>query len=199
MVISIPAFFFFPLFRTFCSSVIADTGLTASKGPGKMASSRLPILIALAFSSLPFVLSHSNRVMWFQDFFPPNVCPINAKANTFYGIMFDAGSTGTRIHIYTFVQKSPGKTPMYVDFGFNFSKQFCFLPAQHLGAAEDFYSLSFKWSSCRCLLSICLGGLLCKYLFCRSFESQRYTSGYSGEFGIFTHFHLCSCLKGVSH
>ncbi|XP_062351074.1 nucleoside diphosphate phosphatase ENTPD5 isoform X2 [Cinclus cinclus] len=76
-----------------------------------MASSRLPILIALAFSSLPFVLSHSNRVMWFQEFFPPNVCPINAKANTFYGIMFDAGSTGTRIHIYTFVQKSPEKLP----------------------------------------------------------------------------------------
>ncbi|NXI20803.1 ENTP5 diphosphohydrolase, partial [Sterrhoptilus dennistouni] len=76
-----------------------------------MAPSRLPILIALAFSSLPFVLSHSNRVMWFQDFFPPNVCPINAKANTFYGIMFDAGSTGTRIHIYTFVQKSPEDLP----------------------------------------------------------------------------------------
>ncbi|NXY15452.1 ENTP5 diphosphohydrolase, partial [Atrichornis clamosus] len=76
-----------------------------------MASPRLSILIALAFSSLSFVLSHSNRVMWFQDFFPPNVCPINAKANTFYGIMFDAGSTGTRIHIYTFVQKSPENLP----------------------------------------------------------------------------------------
>ncbi|NXL65241.1 ENTP5 diphosphohydrolase, partial [Chordeiles acutipennis] len=76
-----------------------------------MASSRLPILLALAFSSLSFVLSHSNREMWFQDFFPPNTCPINAKANTFYGIMFDAGSTGTRIHIYTFVQKSPEKLP----------------------------------------------------------------------------------------
>ncbi|KAJ7399536.1 Ectonucleoside triphosphate diphosphohydrolase 5 [Pitangus sulphuratus] len=49
--------------------------------------------------------------MWFQDFFPPNVCPINAEANTFYGIMFDAGSTGTRIHIYTFVQKSPENLP----------------------------------------------------------------------------------------
>lgn len=130
-----------------------------------MASSRLPILIALAFSSLPFVLSHSNRVMWSQEFFPPNVCPINAKANTFYGIMFDAGSTGTRIHIYTFVQKSPGKTPMYADLSSNFSKQFCFLPAQHLEAAEDFYSLSFKWSLCRSLLSICHGVFLCKYFF----------------------------------
>ncbi|NXA50375.1 ENTP5 diphosphohydrolase, partial [Nothocercus julius] len=73
-----------------------------------MAASRLPILLAVAFS-LSCVLSHSNREMWFQELFPPNTCPINAKPNTFYGIMFDAGSTGTRIHIYTFVQKSPEK------------------------------------------------------------------------------------------
>lgn len=128
-VISIPAFF---LYRTYCSSVIADPCLTASRSPGKMAYSRLPILLALAFSSLSFVLSHSNRETWFQDFFPPNVCPVNAKANTFYGIMFDAGSTGTRIHIYTFVQKSPGKTPCqsvhveYVDLGSNFPKEVFF-------------------------------------------------------------------------
>ncbi|NXP73360.1 ENTP5 diphosphohydrolase, partial [Ramphastos sulfuratus] len=76
-----------------------------------MASSRLSILLALAFSSLSFVLSHSNREMWFQDFLPPNMCPMYAKDNTFYGIMFDAGSTGTRIHIYTFVQKSPESLP----------------------------------------------------------------------------------------
>ncbi|NXX78654.1 ENTP5 diphosphohydrolase, partial [Urocolius indicus] len=76
-----------------------------------MASSRHLILLALAFSSLSLVLPHSNREMWFQDFIPPNMCPINAKANTFYGIMFDAGSTGTRIHIYTFVQKSPENLP----------------------------------------------------------------------------------------
>uniref|UniRef100_A0A8B9DH29 nucleoside diphosphate phosphatase n=1 Tax=Anser cygnoides TaxID=8845 RepID=A0A8B9DH29_ANSCY len=91
--------------------MIADPCLTASSGSGRMASSGLSILLALVFSSFSFVLSHSNRVMWFQDLFPPNVCPINAKANTFYGIMFDAGSTGTRIHIYTFVQKSPENLP----------------------------------------------------------------------------------------
>ncbi|PKU40178.1 ectonucleoside triphosphate diphosphohydrolase 5 [Limosa lapponica baueri] len=56
-------------------------------------------------------LKDNQTEMWFQDFFPPNMCPINAKANTFYGIMFDAGSTGTRIHIYTFVQKSPEDLP----------------------------------------------------------------------------------------
>ncbi|XP_010710013.1 ectonucleoside triphosphate diphosphohydrolase 5 isoform X1 [Meleagris gallopavo] len=86
-----------------------DPRLTASSDPGRMTSSRLPILLALVFSSLSPVLSHSNREMWFQDLFPPNMCPINAK--TFYGIMFDAGSTGTRIHIYTFVQKSPEILP----------------------------------------------------------------------------------------
>lgn len=126
LVISIPAFF---LYRAYCSSVIADPCLIASRGPGKMTFSRLPILLALAFSSLCFVLSHSNREMWFRDFFPANMCPINAKADTFYGIMFDAGSTGTRIHIYTFVQKSPGKSPWqsvhldYVDLGSNFPKE----------------------------------------------------------------------------
>ncbi|KAJ7344983.1 hypothetical protein JRQ81_000933 [Phrynocephalus forsythii] len=35
------------------------------------------------------------------------VCPANTSVKTFYGIMFDAGSTGTRIHIYTFIQRSP--------------------------------------------------------------------------------------------
>ncbi|XP_062863601.1 ectonucleoside triphosphate diphosphohydrolase 5 [Trichomycterus rosablanca] len=31
---------------------------------------------------------------------------------TFYGIMFDAGSTGTRIHIYKFIQKDPAGLPV---------------------------------------------------------------------------------------
>lgn len=37
---------------------------------------------------------------------------VTHHANTsqiFYGIMFDAGSTGTRIHIYTFIQKEPSE------------------------------------------------------------------------------------------
>uniref|UniRef100_A0A4W5MWF6 nucleoside diphosphate phosphatase n=1 Tax=Hucho hucho TaxID=62062 RepID=A0A4W5MWF6_9TELE len=37
--------------------------------------------------------------------------PVNLS-RTFYGIMFDAGSTGTRIHIYTFLQKDPVELPV---------------------------------------------------------------------------------------
>ncbi|XP_062253307.1 ectonucleoside triphosphate diphosphohydrolase 5 [Platichthys flesus] len=37
--------------------------------------------------------------------------PVNLS-RVFYGIMFDAGSTGTRIHIYKFIQKDPVELPV---------------------------------------------------------------------------------------
>uniref|UniRef100_A0A3B4AC18 nucleoside diphosphate phosphatase n=1 Tax=Periophthalmus magnuspinnatus TaxID=409849 RepID=A0A3B4AC18_9GOBI len=37
---------------------------------------------------------------------PPALSPIS-MSRVFHGIMFDAGSTGTRIHIYKFIQKDP--------------------------------------------------------------------------------------------
>uniref|UniRef100_A0A8D0HDW0 nucleoside diphosphate phosphatase n=1 Tax=Sphenodon punctatus TaxID=8508 RepID=A0A8D0HDW0_SPHPU len=72
-----------------------------------MAAFWLPVFLVLVLSSVYCIFSHTSPEMWFQGLFPPSVCPANANVDTFYGIMFDAGSTGTRIHIYTFVQRSP--------------------------------------------------------------------------------------------
>ncbi|XP_035235145.1 ectonucleoside triphosphate diphosphohydrolase 5 isoform X1 [Anguilla anguilla] len=42
----------------------------------------------------------------------PSVARPSNRSYTFYGIMFDAGSTGTRIHVYTFIQKDPAELPV---------------------------------------------------------------------------------------
>ncbi|XP_074852910.1 nucleoside diphosphate phosphatase ENTPD5 isoform X2 [Carettochelys insculpta] len=76
-----------------------------------MAATCLSFFLMLAVSSVYCIVSHPSPEMWFQDLFAPTTCPVNASATTFYGIMFDAGSTGTRIHIYTFVQKNPEQPP----------------------------------------------------------------------------------------
>ncbi|XP_026507057.1 ectonucleoside triphosphate diphosphohydrolase 5 [Terrapene carolina triunguis] len=76
-----------------------------------MAATWLAIFLMLALSSIYCIVSHPSPEMWFQGLFPSSVCLANARTNTFYGIMFDAGSTGTRIHIYTFVQKNPEQPP----------------------------------------------------------------------------------------
>ncbi|XP_029114486.1 ectonucleoside triphosphate diphosphohydrolase 5 [Scleropages formosus] len=43
-----------------------------------------------------------------------NLLPSGFRPNSriFYGIMFDAGSSGTRIHVYTFVQKDQAELPV---------------------------------------------------------------------------------------
>ncbi|XP_063146158.1 nucleoside diphosphate phosphatase ENTPD5 isoform X2 [Candoia aspera] len=72
-----------------------------------MGISWFTVIAIFAFSSIYCIVSHPKPELWFQDLFPLKMCPANASMGTFYGIMFDAGSTGTRIHIYTFIQRSP--------------------------------------------------------------------------------------------
>uniref|UniRef100_A0A8D0KM38 nucleoside diphosphate phosphatase n=1 Tax=Sus scrofa TaxID=9823 RepID=A0A8D0KM38_PIG len=67
------------------------------------------MLVASCVCSTVF---HRDQQTWFEGIFLSSMCPINVSASTFYGIMFDAGSTGTRIHVYTFVQKIPGELPI---------------------------------------------------------------------------------------
>uniref|UniRef100_A0AAQ5YAK7 nucleoside diphosphate phosphatase n=1 Tax=Amphiprion ocellaris TaxID=80972 RepID=A0AAQ5YAK7_AMPOC len=53
-----------------------------------------------------------------ESYHPPAVhqpapeAPSPNMSRVFYGIMFDAGSTGTRIHIYKFIQKDPVELPV---------------------------------------------------------------------------------------
>lgn len=46
--------------------------------------------------------NYRNRIFNMDNLLPPEVPP---KPRIFHGIMFDAGSSGTRIHIYKFIQK----------------------------------------------------------------------------------------------
>ncbi|CAL8315969.1 unnamed protein product [Merluccius merluccius] len=63
-------------------------------GPGRRAGAgRTPLLDAAYGNTAGFLASLSR--------------PANAS-RIFYGVMFDAGSTGTRIHVYTFIQQGAG-------------------------------------------------------------------------------------------
>ncbi|XP_070796809.1 nucleoside diphosphate phosphatase ENTPD5 isoform X1 [Pituophis catenifer annectens] len=72
-----------------------------------MGTSWFTVIAIFVFSSIYCIVSHPKPELWFQELFPLKMCPANTSMETFYGIMFDAGSTGTRIHIYTFIQRSP--------------------------------------------------------------------------------------------
>lgn len=75
----------------------------------RMATSWGAAFLVLVASCVCSTVFHRDQQTWFEGVFLSSMCPIDASASTLYGIMFDAGSTGTRIHVYTFVQKIPGQ------------------------------------------------------------------------------------------
>ncbi|XP_067586760.1 nucleoside diphosphate phosphatase ENTPD5 isoform X2 [Pseudorca crassidens] len=77
-----------------------------------MAISQGAAFFMLVVSCVCSTVFYRDQQTWFEGVFLSSMCPINVSASTLYGIMFDAGSTGTRIHVYTFVQKLPGQLPI---------------------------------------------------------------------------------------
>ncbi|XP_010643777.1 ectonucleoside triphosphate diphosphohydrolase 5 isoform X2 [Fukomys damarensis] len=77
-----------------------------------MATTRSAALFMLVISCVCSTVFHRDQQTWFEGIFLSSMCPVNVSTSTFYGIMFDAGSTGTRIHVYTFVQKIQGQLPV---------------------------------------------------------------------------------------
>ncbi|XP_023392782.1 protein FAM161B isoform X3 [Pteropus vampyrus] len=77
-----------------------------------MATSWGAAFFMLVASCVCSTVFHRDQQTWFEGIFLSSMCPVNVSASILYGIMFDAGSTGTRIHVYTFVQKIPGQLPV---------------------------------------------------------------------------------------
>ncbi|XP_036168666.1 ectonucleoside triphosphate diphosphohydrolase 5 isoform X2 [Myotis myotis] len=77
-----------------------------------MATSWGAAFFMLVTSCVCSTIFHRDQQTWFEGVFLSSMCPINVSTSTLYGIMFDAGSTGTRIHVYTFVQKIAGQLPV---------------------------------------------------------------------------------------
>ncbi|KAG1941765.1 ectonucleoside triphosphate diphosphohydrolase 5 [Pimephales promelas] len=69
------------------------------------------LLLLIQVSSSSSSSSSAGLSVGFGSALPSLSRPANAS-QIFYSIMFDAGSTGTRIHVYTFIQRDPEGFPV---------------------------------------------------------------------------------------
>ncbi|KAE8585942.1 hypothetical protein XENTR_v10021507 [Xenopus tropicalis] len=66
------------------------------------------VFMILAACMIDFSLCHMEPTNTLKSVLPLATSGQNSHSDTIYGIMFDAGSTGTRIHIYRFKQRARG-------------------------------------------------------------------------------------------
>ncbi|KAJ8269960.1 hypothetical protein GJAV_G00108710 [Gymnothorax javanicus] len=80
-----------------------------------MASPMLLLLVACLLGARgdypPEAAQYNSGFPGMDNFLPIVTRPANAS-RIFYAVMFDAGSTGTRIHVYTFIQKNQNELPV---------------------------------------------------------------------------------------
>ncbi|XP_075471520.1 nucleoside diphosphate phosphatase ENTPD5 [Ascaphus truei] len=101
------------LYSTFGASLkpmveLASLGLRLPDKMGGLISAQLLVWIILSVSLIGCCSSNMDPRDDLKSVLPSAMGAQNATVTAVYGIMFDAGSTGTRIHIYSFKRCATG-------------------------------------------------------------------------------------------